>query len=224
MARRKLSTGFWLQNSFCFLIVFCSSFFFKTMEDVKQDIPSDSIPRSLIPRILLKEEPGYGEEYSFEEIRGKILSRSKHPIARLTNFNSDSDFQLNDVFSLKLKEFESDLENVVTEKEVSYVAISSIRYVINQKDVFVTTCWMSPFSQKLKYRLDGRTVTGDGAVSGKKIVFNNGIEALTFHQPNAPNLENQIVFVKDNKYYITIGSSLSIPKLQKLIEKYLVLK
>jgi hypothetical protein len=180
---------------------------------------SQAAIRSLVPIILFKEQWYSSQNERVEEIKGVALTNTNHPIAVLNKFN-DKSYKLNEFFSLKLPKINGDLESSAKKGDVSYTVISSIRYVINEKNVFLTTCWMSPRARELKYYMNSGIITDDGSTSTGSIKFNNGVKGLVFFNPRNRNLRNQIVFLYNKYYYVSIGSQMSLAELQHLVNKH----
>jgi hypothetical protein len=205
-----------------FLPIFISFFLFSrdSITSASTDLISQNTARGLIPRIFLKKDWDVSQKDNAEEIEGEIWSRTNRPIAKLHAFNDN--FKLNKVLSLKLPKIGLNLEKTVSQGEVSYTVISSSRYVINGKDVFLTTCWMSPMAQNLTYNLDGMIFATDGAVSGDTFQLKNKVRALSFHNPTSENLKNQVVFIWNKEYYISIGSQMELVYLKKLLNEHFI--
>jgi hypothetical protein len=143
--------------------------------------------RPLVPRLVLQEDA------DCEEIRGEIFRRFNIPVARLVDLPPDF---VNKIYSLNFGK-EGKPEDYFEDKGIYYLLISSIRYAIaGDRAIYLTTLFCSPKASQLEYLLEG----------GEKINLKDGNEAIAFSCSHSPNkgVENFVVFVKDQKYYVTV--------------------
>lgn len=177
----------------------------------------------LIPRFFLK---GMFAGKS-KEIPGEIVKRTTcYPVAK---FSQSSNKKFNNIFSLDISSESVPWDvamSTIEDDDVAYVMLSSLRYKVEQTNIFLSTALMTPAAQKLMYSTEGYTASDDGAISqGKiKLKFNDSdLEAAVFINPNSVEMKNQLVFiVKD--LYISFGSNFSLIDMKILVENYLILE
>lgn len=161
--------------------------------------------RPLVPRLFLQEDA------DCEEITGEIFTRFDLPVARLVDLPTGF---IQAQYSLKF-EAEEKLEDYFEEDAITYTLISSIRYVTNSdRVIYLTTLLCSQKASPLEYLFLG----------GEKINLRDGNEALAFRCFPSSNkeVENFVAFVKDQKYYVTIGSDLPLDVLAGIVSNKLV--
>lgn len=176
----------------------------------------------LIPRFFLKNM--FGEKS--KEVPKKIIKRTKrYPIAK---FAQGSDKRLDEFFSLDIGNEAVPWEvamSMLEDNAIAYVMLSSLRYKVDQTNVFLSTALMTPAAQQLVFSTEGYTVSDDDAVSQGKIILNydnQSIEAAVFVNPNSDEMKSQLVFIV-KELYISVGSNFSLADMKNLIEKHLIL-
>lgn len=177
----------------------------------------------LIPRFFLKDMFA-GKS---KEVPGEIVKRSaRYPVAK---FSQNLNNKFNNVFSLDISNESVPWDvamSTIEDDAVAYVMLSSLRYEVDQSNIFLSTALMTPAAQKLMYSTEGYTASDEGAVSQGKIKLKhngNDLEAAVFINPNSVEMKNQIVFLV-KELYISLGSNLSLTDMKILVEDYLVLE
>ena len=172
--------------------------------------------RPLVPRLLPQ------EIFCGSMVRGVIINRFDSPVARLINLPENL---ISEVCSVDIRTPDDDIEQYFNEGKISYTALASIRYETTDSRVInVTTMLMSRKTSELEYRASQNVAISDGVQAVTPLTLEDGTQAMIFNNPEEIETTNQIVFIKDGIYYITVASNLSIDRLSEIISANLVIK
>lgn len=177
-------------------------------------ISSENV-RPLVPRLLLREESGC------QEIQGAIRNRFNLPAAKLVNLPA---YYLKGMYSQVVSAPDDSLEDYLGEDRISYTALSSIKYnTTDGHTIHLTTLLLSRKAALLEYQSSENIITSDGSQAMRKVILQNNIEAMCFFNPARSDIRNQLVFLKERRYYVTSGSDLSLSSLIELVSNHLVI-
>jgi Domain of unknown function (DUF4367) len=208
-----------LTISFMLFLVFFGDCFFAMSQERK----FGKNVRPLFPDFLLKEE-------GFDEVKGRVIKRFNQPSAKLLNLPTF--FGLKEYYSLDIFDsggtFESEIEQYESRNEkIVFINNCSLRYVGSKYTIYLTTSLLPPLtSESVRYVASDNlhTQSSDGAHSVKKITLEDGTESMLYSSNFMKGGKNQLVFIKDNKYYISIASDLDIEEIIKIVQNNLVIE
>ncbi len=191
---------------------------------MSQERKFDKFVKPLAPEFLLTEEGPY------REVKNKVVKRFNSPAAQLIRLPSS--FDLKEYYSLDIfkpeEAFENEVEGYKNRHErLMFIYSCSLRYVGSRYVVYLTTALLPPLTpESIHFIATENTYsqTTDGANSVRKITFSNGTDAMLFNNALMKDGRNQLVFIKDEKYYISIASDMDVEEIIKLIEENLVVE
>jgi hypothetical protein len=210
---RKLFFVFFVQ----FYILFGSCFLVMSQErKIGHFMP-------LAPEFLLKEE-------GFHEVKDRVVKRFSHPSAQLINLPAS--FGLKEYYSLDIfkpgETYENEIEYYKSRNErIRFIGSCGLRYVGSKYLIYLTTSLLPPLNnESVRYVADEklRSRNSSGAYSVRKFTFEDGTESMLYNSDFMMGGKNQLVFIKDNKYYISMASNLDVEEMIKLIDNNLIIK
>jgi hypothetical protein len=176
--------------------------------------------RPIVPRLFINNSHENGGEINIQELSGKVIKRFSVKTAVLKRLTSITDF-----YSLDLYNAQERVEDFLDEDRVSYTPISSIRYDTNDDhSIYLSTLLMSDKASELEYVPIKHSFGSDGSKGIREVQLNNGATAMLFNNPLKEKISNQIAFVSESRYYVTIASDLSANQLIEITNENLVLE
>jgi hypothetical protein len=183
--------------------------------------PGNFVP--LVPEFLLEED-------GFQKVKGKVIKRFNYPAAQLINLPNS--FELKEYYSLDIfksgETYEGEIEHYQSRKErIRFIGSCGLKYVGSKYMIYLTTSLLPPSTNDdISYVADDnfRSRTSDGAYSVKKITFEDGTESMLYKSDYMKGGKNQLVFIRNNKYYVSIASDLDVEEIIKLVQNNLVIK